>query len=254
MINFTQISNNVIRNPLLTPYEKVVLGVIQSFSPSFPSYSIIAKYSGMSVSKAKEVVKELVRQNVLVYIKGKSRVGKWNNEYSIKPSSEWRLAPLNTKNRKFDRKKSTPLNQMKPGDGIQSTQSYNNTNTYNNTNNNQSSINTYKELESYKDSNSNNINTNKSIDSNIDINKVVSNELPEDDIKTDKILDIIFEIKRLKIHTNKSYDFFRQEVLNDNLGIEFEKVAFLMRYQLNADDIDLLPYECIFNEVKLGAA
>ena len=133
MNNFTQISNDIIKNKDLTPYEKSVLGVLKSFNPCYPSYNDIAKYSGMSISKAKKTVQQLKDQNIITYIPGKTRVGKWHNEYTINPSGDWILASLNTKIKKIGIKKTKSINTINTKKSVQSTPSYNNNINNNNT-------------------------------------------------------------------------------------------------------------------------
>jgi len=97
---FTKIPNDdVCRNGNLTSEEKNVLVAIGSYDPCFPSLSQIVKDTGLCRGKVNSVIKQLEAQKIITKKKGSKRQRK-NNTYSIHDSSQWKLLPIEKKNRR----------------------------------------------------------------------------------------------------------------------------------------------------------
>lgn len=95
MSNFTILPNEACRDKNLTPYERSVLGYLHSLHPCYPSYEDIGAATGISRSKVSEILHDLKAQGVITWVQGNSKG--FNNEYTIRPSSEWRLVPKKAK-------------------------------------------------------------------------------------------------------------------------------------------------------------
>ena len=67
MYSFTQVPNDIIRNPKITPAGKTILINIMSYNPSFPSYSMLQKSTGLCKGTISKALKELVALGVIEY-------------------------------------------------------------------------------------------------------------------------------------------------------------------------------------------
>lgn len=86
--NFTQIPNDLIRTDRLSVKSKMLLFIIMSYNPSFPSYAKLRQITGFGKSTISNALKELVDSNVIKYNKGSNVAGR-SNLYTILDSSEW---------------------------------------------------------------------------------------------------------------------------------------------------------------------
>ena len=102
MKNFTQIPNEICREKNLTPNEKAILIFIRSFNPSWPSYDDIKEGTGLSRKTVGILLKELKKQNIITWSSGRTGL---NNTYSMLPIDQWKLVPLNLKNKKNGQKR-----------------------------------------------------------------------------------------------------------------------------------------------------
>lgn len=108
---YTKIPNEeVCRNPNLTVEEKALILSIASRNPSYPSIDDLRHDTGLCRSMVNKWKKSLQKQNVIDWVSGHSN-GK-SNLYTIRPSSEWRVLPIEQKKRK--KSKSTSSTQSDP--------------------------------------------------------------------------------------------------------------------------------------------
>lgn len=87
---------DVVRNENLTPEEKIILIVIASFDPSHPSIETICKKSGLGRTAVIKWLKSLRDQKVIDRVRGNSHGH--SNEYTIYPTSQWKLRTISDKN------------------------------------------------------------------------------------------------------------------------------------------------------------
>ncbi len=66
MERYTRVPNNMIRNPSLSHYEKVVLICIMSYNPKFPSYTKIGEDLSLSRDRVWKSIKALERDGILI--------------------------------------------------------------------------------------------------------------------------------------------------------------------------------------------
>ena len=98
--------NEVIRNPSLTTEEKAILAVLSSYKPSYPSIKQIQRDTALSRTAVFRWLKSLKDQNVIEWIRGTSHG--LNNEYTIKPYSQWRLVPKKDKYGSRSKRRAVP--------------------------------------------------------------------------------------------------------------------------------------------------
>lgn len=98
MKNFTQVPNDMIHDPRLSPKEFRILAILMSFpkDKTHPSISYLAKCSGMSESSASRCIKGLAKKNIISWIPGSYRE-KRANFYSVNDRQHWRLQGKRTK-------------------------------------------------------------------------------------------------------------------------------------------------------------
>jgi DNA-binding Lrp family transcriptional regulator len=90
---FVKIPLRIMHDDTLTPFDKVVYGVIRSFNPSFPSYEKIAKLANMSRSQVAISIKSLEYFGIIKKIKLVSKRGHIN-KYSFGLSKENDAMPV----------------------------------------------------------------------------------------------------------------------------------------------------------------
>lgn len=72
---FTPIPNRVLRSPNLDPYDKLIFALIASCNPSFPSYTKLMEWSGMSRERVWKSLRNLENINTISrFRKGRSTV------------------------------------------------------------------------------------------------------------------------------------------------------------------------------------
>lgn len=77
-VNFTKISNLIIRDPKISPYAKAIYMLIRSYSPSFPSYTCIMNQTGIgsrsTINKALTVLEAMSLIRIIHSSKHKSNL------------------------------------------------------------------------------------------------------------------------------------------------------------------------------------
>lgn len=92
-INFTMIPNSLIRSRSISSQTLRLLCVLKSLNPSYPSYSKIRQWTGLSRKSISKGIKRLKKLGIISYIQGGNN-GK-SNRYSIQPETQWNFSLIN---------------------------------------------------------------------------------------------------------------------------------------------------------------
>lgn len=87
--NFSKIPNQLINNPRLLPYEKLIAIYIMSYKTCFVSQTTMGDHLGLSKSTVQRNMSGLIRKNVVRKV-NKNQQG-WECIYVVNPLSKWEL-------------------------------------------------------------------------------------------------------------------------------------------------------------------
>lgn len=65
MRSFTRLPNEFLRSKKFNPDQKIVLALLASCNPSFPSYEKLIEWSGLSRPTIAKAIRELERHNII---------------------------------------------------------------------------------------------------------------------------------------------------------------------------------------------